>query len=64
MPDAGVVHAGGKSRLSLLLLEGCDLAGVHVQRSLGLTVVELGAPDLGLGSEGVHEVLRPVHVVS
>ena len=64
MPDAGVVHAGGKSGLSLLLLEGSNLAGVHVQRSLGLTVVELGAPDLGLGSEGVHEVLRPVHVVS
>ena len=64
MPDAGVVNAWGKGGLSLLLLEGCDLAGVHVQGGLRLAVVELGAPDLRLGSEGVHEVLRPVHVVS
>ena len=57
------MNTWGEVRL-LLLLEGGDLARVHVQRGLGLAVVELWAPDLGLGLESVHEVLRPVHVVA
>ena len=63
MPCGRVVNAWGEVRF-LLLLEGGNLARIHVEGGLGLAVVELWAPDLSLGLESVHEVLRPVHVVA
>ena len=62
VPGGRIVNTSGE--LTAILADLLDLARVKLEGAVRLHVVDLRAPDLCLRLELIHEVLRPVHVVT